>query len=457
MNRRSCLKMCAAALLTPWPMRAQAESGQSDLVRQAFEYAYPVVKNYLPIFQYALDPGGSQYKGPFNTLNSAARVYTPKDTAVITPNSDTPYSFIVFDLRAEPVVVSMPEIEAGRYYSLQLVDLYTHNVDYVGTRLDGNGGGDFLVAGPDWRGTAPAGIRRVVVMPTTLAVGIVRTQLFDPADINRIAEIQAGYKAQPLSAYTGNPPPQVAPAPDWPVINDAKLATDFWPLASFLLEFAPPLPWETELRGGFERVGLSAGSAWPDKAMSAELADEMRTMVQPGLKAIFAEAKNLGDSSTIFGTPEFMKGRYLTRAAAAMGGIYGNSVEEALYLTFNRDEQRETLDCSKHRYVLSFASKAQLPPVDAFWSLTMYDTASQLLVDNPLDRYLINSAMLPGLKANERGEILLYLQHESPGKELESNWLPAPSAPFYAVMRLYLPKPEALDKSWIAPHVERQT
>jgi hypothetical protein len=87
----------------------------------------------------------------------------------------------------------------------------------------------------------------------------------------------------------------------------------------------------------------------------------------------------------------------------------------------------------------------------------MYDTASQLLVDNPLDRYLINSAMLPGLKANERGEILLYLQHESPGKELESNWLPAPSAPFYAVMRLYLPKPEALDKSWIAPHVERQT
>ena len=143
MNRRSCLKMCAAALLTPWPMRAQAESGQSDLVRQAFEYAYPVVKNYLPIFQYALDPGGSQYKGPFNTLNSAARVYTPKDTAVITPNSDTPYSFIVFDLRAEPVVVSMPEIEAGRYYSLQLVDLYTHNVDYVGTRLDGNGGRRF--------------------------------------------------------------------------------------------------------------------------------------------------------------------------------------------------------------------------------------------------------------------------------------------------------------------------
>ena len=116
-------------------------------------------RNYLTLYQYALETGGSQYKGPLNTLNSVARVYTPADTGIITPNSDTPYSFLVMDLRAEPLVVTLPPIEAQRYYSMQLVDLYTQNVDYLGTRRDGNGGGDFLLAGPSWQGETPKGIK----------------------------------------------------------------------------------------------------------------------------------------------------------------------------------------------------------------------------------------------------------------------------------------------------------
>jgi hypothetical protein len=139
-----------------------------------------MVENYLSIYQFALDPEGSQYKGPPNAVHSVARVFTPEDTGVVTPNSDTPYSFLVMDLRAEPLVVTLPEIEPDRYYSLQLVDLYSHNVDYVGTRVDGNGGGDFLIAGPGWEGETPEGVVRAIRIPTEVLYSQFRTQLYGP-------------------------------------------------------------------------------------------------------------------------------------------------------------------------------------------------------------------------------------------------------------------------------------
>jgi len=200
MNRRALLQGTAALVALP-SMPAFAQDDIRALAREAYIYTYPMVKNYLTMYQYALEPGGRQYKGPLNSLVSVARVYTPEDTAIITPNSDTPYSFIVFDLSAEPIVVTMPPIEKERYYSLQLVDLYTHNVDYIGTRVDGNDGGDFLIAGLDWKGEVPKDIKRVVQMPTALAMGLVRTQLLSSVDLDNVKTIQAGYRTQPLSAY----------------------------------------------------------------------------------------------------------------------------------------------------------------------------------------------------------------------------------------------------------------
>jgi hypothetical protein len=132
---------------TKWPEPAEA----NRIAYEAYIYAFPIVQNYLSIYQLALDPNGRQYKGPPNEVHNVARVFTPADTAIITPNSDTPYSYLIMDLRAEPIVVTLPEIDRDRYYSLQLVDLYTNNVDYIGTREDGNGGGDFLIVGPDGR------------------------------------------------------------------------------------------------------------------------------------------------------------------------------------------------------------------------------------------------------------------------------------------------------------------
>ncbi len=451
-NRRMLLKLSAASLALS-RLQARAQDDTAALAQEAFVYAFPMVKNYLTLYQYALEPGGSQYKGPFNTITNVDRVYTPADTAIITPNSDTPYSFVVMDLRAEPIVVTMPPIEAGRYYSMQIVDLYTHNVDYLGTRVDGNGGGDFLITGPGWEGEVPAGIRRVIELPTWLGLGLVRTQVFDPADIEKVKAVQAGYGVQSLSAFAGTPAPAPSPELDWPAIDDELLFSNFWEIAAFLMPFAPPLAWEDPLRERFAALGLCTGATWPPAGLSEETAEAMRALVVPGEAAIREASMQLVDSSKIFGTPEFMKDRYMDRAVAAFGGIYGNSAEEALYILYVADGEGRPLDGAAHAYAIRFAADA-LPPANAFWSITMYGQPDQFLVANPIDRYLINTPMLDELKRNEAGEIVLYLQHESPGPELEANWLPAPDRGFYAILRLYLPEASALDGSWVRPAVE---
>lgn len=450
MNRRTLLKLSVAATVLPaLPVLAQDLSAS---IRDAYIYTYPMVKNYLTMYQYAVEKDGSQYKGPFNEIVSIARVYTPEDTAIITPNSDTPYSFIVFDLRAEPIVVTMPAIENDRYYSLQLVDLYTNNVDYLGTRVDGNEGGDFLITGPGWKGNVPEGIKRVIEMPTWLGLGVVRTQLFSPDDLEKVKEIQADYTSQPLSAWEGTAAPAAAPAVEWPPISDALMETDFWNLAAFLLPFAPPWPGDESQRENLTRLGIRDGAAWPPADLPADTIAAMEASIATSYKEIRDAAGTLTDSSKLFGTPRQMQGQYMTRAAAAQGGIYGNSAEEALYVIQVLDGDKVPMDGNAGAYRLTFSAEG-LPPVDAFWSLTMYDRDSQLLVANPINRYLINSAMLESLKRDDQGNITLYLQKESPGADLETNWLPAPDAPFYTVMRLYLPKPEALDGRWKSPAI----
>jgi len=409
-----------------------------------------------------MDKTNPEYKGPFNQIWNSARVYTPADTAIQTPNSDTPYSFVGADLRSEPLVLTVPAMEKERYFSVQLIDYYTFNFDYIGTRTSGNGGGSFLLAGPGWKGDAPKGVKEVFRCETELAFPTYRTQLFDPGDIENVRKVQAGYKVQPLSAFLGQPAPKAAPAIDFikPLAPaEEKTSPQFFDILNFVLQFCPTVPSEKELMERFAKIGVGAGKTFD----ASKLSPEMKTAIEQGMAdawVAFAglkkdfEAGKLG-SGDVFGTRTYLKGNYLYRMAAAVLGIYGNSKQEALYPTYYVDATKQKLD-GANRYTVHFAA-GQLPPVNAFWSLTMYDEPQSLLVANPLNRYLINSPMLPQLKRDADGGLTLMIQNESPGKEKEANWLPAPKGPFSMIMRLYWPKEAATEGKWMQPPLQRVT
>ena len=430
------------------------------IAKEAYIYGYPLVDSYRIQHAYFVDPKNPEYKAPWNQLRNFSRVFTPEDKAVQTPNSDTPYSFLGMDLRTEPMVLTVPAIEAQRYFSIQLIDSYTFNFDYIGSRTTGNGGGSFLIAGPGWKGETPAGVKKVIRSETEIVLAAYRTQLFNPADIENVKKVQAGYKVQTLSAFLGKPAPKAAPGIDFikPLTPDAqKTSLQFFGILNFVLQFCPPHPSETELLARFAKIGVGAGKTFDVGALSPE----MKAAIAAGMEDAWAEharlqkridSKELTSGDT-FGTREFLKNNYLYRMAAAVLGIYGHSKQEAMYPIYSVDADGKKLD-GANRYSLRLAPD-QFPPVNAFWSLTLYELPSSLLSANPLNRYLLNSSMLPQFKRDADGGLTLLVQNESPGKDKEANWLPAPKGPFFVVMRLYWPKPDALDGKWKAPPLER--
>jgi hypothetical protein len=417
------------------------------IAEEGFVYGLPIVMNYAVMYEYAVDRNSGQFKAPFNQILNEARVFTYKDTAIVTPNSDTPYSFLWMDLRTEPVVLSVPAVQAGRYYSVQLEDGNTFNFGYIGSRATGNQAGDYMVVGPDWKGDTPSGIKKVFRSSTQFALAGYRTQLFNAADMPKVKKIQAGYKVQPLSSYLKQPAPPAAPAIDFPKIDKELVKTNFFEYLDFALQFAPPGPEETEIRTKLARIGVGAGKSFDFKDLSPEHKIEVGLGMKDGEAKVTKAADNLGKDvngwkiSSPFGDRAFFHGDWLLRAAGAKAGIYGNDAVEATYPMTRTLADGQTLDGSKHNYTLTFAA-GQYPPVNAFWSVTMYDGKSQLLIENPINRYLINSPMLPKLKRNPDGSLTLYIQKDSPGKAKQSNWLPAPNGPIYLVMRLYWPKTE---------------
>jgi hypothetical protein len=361
------------------------------------------------------------------------------------------------DLRAEPLVFTVPTIEKERYYSLQFIDMYTFNFAYVGSRATGNDGGSFLLAGPNWQGETPSGIKAVIRAETEFAFILYRTQLFNPGDIENVKKIQAGYKVQPLSQFLGKPAPDAPSAIDFkkPLSPEAeRTAPGFFDILNFVLSFCPPNPGEREIMARFAALGIGPRRTFDIKTLTPE----MHQAVLEGMADAWAAFKEFKEtqldtgkrtSADAFGTREFLNGGYLDRMSGAVLGIYGNSKAEAIYPVYFADEAKRPLS-GANEYALRFAP-GQLPPVNAFWSLTIYELPSSLLSANSLNRYLINSPMLPSLKRDASGGITLYVQHASPGADKEANWLPSPSGPFFTVMRLYWPKPEALDGKWKAP------
>jgi len=418
------------------------------IAEEAFIYGLPIVMNYAVMHEFCVDKNSGQYKGPFNQIANEARVFTYKDTAVVTPNSDTPYSMLWLDLRAEPMVISVPAVEKERYYSVQLTDGNAYNYGYIGSRTTGSDAGDYLVVGPDWKGQTPAGIKRVFHSTTPFALTIFRTQLFNAEDMPNVVKVQSGYKVQPLSAFLKQPAPPGAPKIDFAPATTKGIKENFHEYLDAALQFVPETPDTKDLRARLASIGIGPGKKFVFKELSLEhKAAVLLAMKEGGDKVGKFLASGMTDINgwkvgSVFGDAEFYKGNWLMRAAAAKGGIYGNDAVEAMYPMTRVDATGETLDGSKHNYTLTFAA-GQLPPVNAFWSVTMYDGKSQLLIENPINRYLINSPMLPGMKKNADGSLTLFIQKASPGADEEANWLPAPNATIYLVMRLYWPKTEA--------------
>ena len=426
------------------------------IAKEAYVYGFPMVDSYRIQHAYFVDTKNPEYKAPWNQIVNVPRVYTPADTAVQTPNSDTPYSFVGLDLRAEPIVLTVPPIEKERYFSIQLIDAYTFNFDYIGSRTTGNDGGSFVIAGPSWKGETPKGVTKVFLSETEFAFALYRTQLFNPDDLDKVKKVQAGYKAEPLSAFLGQPAPAAAPAIDFikPLTPDEeKTSLAFFSELNFVLQFCPTVSSETELMARFARIGVGAGKTFDANTMSPE----MKTAIEQGIADAWVDLGDLQKKiesgevpvGDLPGSRAFLKDNYLYRMGTAVLGIYGNSKQEAMYPLYGVDAKGQKLN-GANRYTMRFAP-GHLPPVNAFWSLTMYELPASLLVANPLNRYLLNSPMLPQFVKDVDGGLTLYVQNETPGKDKEPNWLPAPKGPFLVFMRLYWPKDAALDGTWKHP------
>lgn len=430
------------------------------IAKEAYIYGFPLVDNYRIQHTFFEKQGNPEFKAPWNHLKNTARVFTPDDTTIQTPNSDTPYSHMGADLRTEPLVLTFPKIEGGRYYSAQFVDAYTHNFAYVGSRTYGNDGGSYLLAGPDWKGEKPVGIKDVIRCETGFAFVQYRTQLFNSADIKEVIKVQQGYQVQPLSSFLKQAAPAAAPKLDFiePLSpKEQRTSLKFYEILNFVLGYCPTHPSEKALMARFAKLGIGAGGGFRADQLSPEIAKAVQAGMADAWKE-FAEFKaaqiDTGKltSADSFGTREFLKGNYMARMASAVLGIYGNSAEEALYPAYYVDGEGAKLDGSK-RYKVRFAP-GQFPPANSFWSFTLYDLPASLLVRNPLNRFLINSTMLDQMKKDADGGLTLVIQHESPGTENEANWLPAPKGPFWGVIRIYWPKAEALNGTWKAPKLE---
>ena len=251
-----------------------------------------------------------------------------------------------------------------------------------------------------------------------------------------------------LSLLLGQAPaPQAAPAIDFPKIDKDLVKKNFFEYVDFALQFAPPGPEETEIRAKLARIGVGPGKVFDFRDLSLEHKAEVALAMKDGeakIEKYLSEGPKNNHGwkvGSIFGDRAFFAGNWLKRAAAAKGGIYGNDAVEAVYPMTKTLANGEPLDGSQHNYTITFAAD-QLPPVNAFWSVTMYDGKTQLLIENPINRYLINSPMLPAMTKNADGSMTIYIQKESPSTDKESNWLPAPNGPIYLVMRLYWPKTE---------------
>ncbi len=461
--RRSILAAACASVLACMPA-AHGEPGVSadearEIAREAYIFAYPIVLMEVTrrTSTNVAEPRGLD--APINQLAHAREFPDPTFTIVVRPNADTLYSALTFDVSAEPLVVTVPD-SGGRYYLMPFLDYWTDVFTVPGKRTTGTGAQTFAIVGPHWQGSLPKGVERYD-SPTASGLLIGRTQTNGKADYAAVHKFQDGMKAVPLGAY-GKPytPPkgtvragQDTSAP--PDQVDKMDAAAFYAMFAELMKANPPHANDYPILDRMRRIGIVPGKSFSLADQPKEIRDALTAAPATALQQIKTAWTTSGvlqngwrTNLTAIGT---YGADYLHRAGVAYAGLGANVIEDAVYPTAFADADGKPFDSAK-RYVLHFGQD-QIPPVRAFWSLTMYDER-QLFAANPIGRYAIGDR--DKLSFNPDGSLELYIQRESPGKDKESNWLPTPaSGAFTMNLRLYWPKAEVLGGAWAPPPVKR--
>ena len=436
----------------------------SAIAEEAYVYAFPMMESYRTMYVQAIDRTAPGYLGPFNRLTHTTELLGPDFKDIVRPNNDTMYSFAWLDLRSQPVVITVPEVR-DRYFSVQLVDMFTHNLGYLGTRATGGEQGSYVIAGPQWQGTKPGDAKAVFRSESNFVYCIIRIEARGPDDVPAVRELQKGAQLTPMNVFLGRSRVPAANGITFPAYDALKAkSAGFIDLFNFLLAQVAIVPEERALMDRFAKIGVRPGAQAASLGLTPELRDAVGAGVGQGIMALSEAAADPGklDGVTVraargwegviglFGSGAPMRPHYLARAVGAMVGLYGNDPAEAYYPVGSRDASGNPLDGSKHRYVMRF-EKDEMPEVEAFWSMTMYSLPDQLMVENPIGRYSIGDRSR--LQYAQDGSLTIYVQHESPGKKREGNWLPAPDGPFSLQFRMYLPKPETLDPLYLPPPI----
>jgi len=431
------------------------------IAEEAYIYAFPMLMGYRYGYATFLQPASPAYAGPPNEGPFGEAVtldHTFKE--VITPNADTPYSFALLDLRAGPVVLTVPEVK-DRYYVMQFEDLLGYNEYFIGSRATGSDAGSHLLIGPRWEGEVPDAFASSFRFETDLVFMLGRTQLFGPDDQPALAEIMAQYRVEPLEVFQGGDAPALPPF-DWPHWSDeASRDERFIGFVNPLLTLYEPIhPDEAQMFERFATARIGPGLPFDVDALEPGVREALGRGVASARARMAESAESVGKdvngwrTMDPFGNREFFGDDYLKRAAVAMIGWGGNDRVEADYPMARHDADGDEFD-GKRTYQMTLESPI---PVNAFWSVTMYDTSydgtAGYMVDNPINRYLINSTT-EGLVTDD-GRLTITMQHDEPQDPTErANWLPTPEGRFYLALRLYWPKPEALEGTWRPPPVVR--
>jgi len=452
-----------ALLIAPIEARPQtAITGQEALAVgiDAYLYFYPLVSmDITRKVATNVEAGKIPGFGPANAFHSFATYPTADYKAVVRPNFDTLYSSAFLDLTAQPMIVSAPDT-GGRYYLLPMLDMWTDVFASPGWRTTGTQAGNFLITAPGWSGSVPTGMTRINA-PTPFVWIIGRTKTDGSQDYDAVHKIQSGYKITPLADW-GKPakPVKVKIDPTVDMKTPPKTQVDTMPAGKFfgyaaeLLKANPPHITDQPIVAQLKKIGIEPGKSfdsakidfavWNALARAPEAAQQLMAWKVPTLARVVNSWSMNTDTMGVYGN------YYLKRAIIAQLGLGANLPEDAIYPQNLGDEEGRPLD-GANRYTFHF-DKGTAPPVNAFWSITLYD-AEGFQVGNVLDRFAVSSWM--PFKYNADGSLDLYFQNENPGMDKEANWLPAPKGAFNLTMRLYSPRSEALTGKWTPPPVKR--